>query len=141
MFWPALKMPPLVPIELLVFMPSRAYFMSAVGALWIDTMPCSPAPPPTSEPLVTPLATDPRVSAEKLLTVCAVGSVSSTSRVRLFCVLTFCTSTIGLEPETVTVSSRPPTFSSASTGAVKPAVSVTPSRFTVAKPDSENVTV
>jgi hypothetical protein len=51
------------------------------------------------------------------------------------------TSTIGDSPVTVTVSSRPPTFISASTLAVNEPVSTMPSRFRVAKPGSVNVTV
>ena len=50
------------------------------------------------------------------------------------------TSTIGLSPVTVTVSSRPPTRMSASTVAVKLPVSTMPSRFRLANPGSVNVT-
>ena len=52
-----------------------------------------------------------------------------------------CTSTIGDSPVTVTVSSSAPTFSSASTVAVNVPVSSMPSRRTVLKPVSVNVTV
>src|SRR5262245_11871506 len=51
------------------------------------------------------------------------------------------TSTIGLAPETVIVSSSDPTFISALTVAVKLAGSSSPSRLYVLKPGSVNVTV
>ena len=56
-----------------------------------------------------------------------------------FCT-TFCVSTIGLSPETVIVSSTEPTFMSALTFAVKAEVSSMPSRLTLLKPVSVNVT-
>ena len=49
-------------------------------------------------------------------------------------------STVGASPDTVIVSSTPPTRSSALTVAVNDAVSSMPSRFTVLKPGSVNVT-
>ena len=52
-----------------------------------------------------------------------------------------CVSTIGDSPVTVMVSSSVPTFMSALTCAVKSEVSSMPSRFTVPKPGSVNVTV
>ena len=54
---------------------------------------------------------------------------------------TLCTSTIGVSPVTVIVSSSAPTFRSALTVATKvPAISI-PSRLTVLKPGKVNVTV
>ena len=50
-------------------------------------------------------------------------------------------STNGAAPETVTVSSSPPTFNSAFTVAVNAAGNSRPSRFNVLKPASVNVTV
>ena len=50
-------------------------------------------------------------------------------------------STTGLSPDTVTVSSRDPTVSSAFTVAVKFVVSSRPGRFTVLKPVNVKVTV
>ena len=52
-----------------------------------------------------------------------------------------CTSTIGDSPETVMVSSRPPTDITASTLAVNCADKTTPSRTNVEKPGSVNSTV
>ena len=71
----------------------------------------------------------------------AVGSAwtKSVSSVRTRFAL--CTSTTGVSPVTVTVSVRLPTFMSAFTGVVLPDVSSRPSRFTVAKPVSVNVSV
>ncbi len=57
------------------------------------------------------------------------------------CVTTFCTSTVGDCPVTVTVSSSAPTRISTLTFAVNEAVSSMPSRFTVLKPGRLNVTV
>src|SRR4029434_2376300 len=51
-----------------------------------------------------------------------------------------CTSTTGLSPDTVIVSSTEPSFISASTVAENEPVSSMPSRLTVLKPGSENVT-
>ena len=83
----------------------------------------------------------PGTTATKLASDLAIGSVSRVSAVSTSCCTTFCTSTTGLAPVTVTVSSTPPTDSSTSTVAVKPAFSVIPSRMMVAKPGSVKVTV
>ena len=53
---------------------------------------------------------------------------------------TFCTSTTGLAPVTVTVSCSEPTFSSPFTATVVPSETSRPSRFSVLKPDSVKVT-
>ena len=52
-----------------------------------------------------------------------------------------CVSTMGDSPVTVSVSSSVPTFMSTLIVAVKSDVSSTPSRTTLPKPGSENVTV
>ena len=70
-----------------------------------------------------------------------VGKAWSSSSDTLFCCTTFCTSTSGLLPDTVTVSSRDPTDSSTLIAAAKPPVRMTPSRRSVLKPGSENVRV
>ena len=80
------------------------------------------------------------VSAAKLTKLRSVGSTSITSRDAVAILATFCVSTIGVAPLTVTVSSSPPTFMSALTLAVNEAVSTTSSRRTVAKPGSEKLT-
>jgi hypothetical protein len=68
------------------------------------------------------------------------GTVSSTSRSITRCLVALCTSTSGVSPVTVIVSSRLPTRISASTVAVKEPVSAMPSRLNGAKPASVNVT-
>ncbi len=55
--------------------------------------------------------------------------------------VTFCTSTSGDEPVTVTVSSRAPTVRSALIVAVKPADNSMPSRLTMEKPASVKAAV
>ena len=70
-----------------------------------------------------------------------VGMTSMTSRVITVRVVMFCTSTTGVSPVTVIVSATAPTFRSALTFAVKSDVSSMPSRRTVVKPVSVNVTV
>jgi hypothetical protein len=97
----------------------------------------SPRFPPTSP--TDPVA--PRVIAAKPWNVLPVGRLSSSSWEITCCVRTFCTSTTGLAPVTTTVSSIAPSRISALAGAVKPVVSAMPSRRTVLKPGSENVTV
>jgi len=62
------------------------------------------------------------------------------SRSTIVCTRTLCTSTIGDSPVTVTVSSSAPSRSSALTVATNVPLSSMPSRLTVAKPGSENVT-
>ena len=81
------------------------------------------------------------VIAAKLTKLRSVGSASITSRDAVLFCTTFCTSTIGLSPVTVIVSSTVPTFMSALTFAVNAVVSSIPSRLTVLKPVSVNVTV
>ena len=54
---------------------------------------------------------------------------------------TLCTSMVGVASVTVTVSSSAPTAISASTLAVNPVLSATPSRTSVLKPGSVKVTV
>src|SRR5579864_2627546 len=71
--------------------------------------------------------------------VCAVGTASSTSRGSACSFVFVWTSTTGDPPETVTVSSTAPTFRSALIVAVKFDPSSMPSRLTVAKPGSVNV--
>ena len=70
-----------------------------------------------------------------------VGMASSTSRVSTSALVTDCTSTTGASPETVTVSSRAPTDSSASRFSTKPAGNSCCSTTTVEKPGRVNVMV
>ena len=70
-----------------------------------------------------------------------VGNASSVARDSVVCCRTFCRSTTGVSPETVIVSASSPTFKSALTVAVNPAVSSSPSRFNVLKPGKVKVTV
>ena len=71
----------------------------------------------------------------------ADGIASSTVDEITACDAVFCTSTTGLCPETVIVSSSEPSRISALIAAVKFTGSSTPSRRTVLKPVSVNVTV
>ena len=71
----------------------------------------------------------------------AVGNASYISRSMVSFRATLWTSMIGLASVTVTVSSSAPTASCASTLAVKPVLSSTPSRTSVLKPGSVKVTV
>ena len=57
------------------------------------------------------------------------------------CLVVLCTSTSGASPVTVMVSATLPTFRSAFTVAANEPLSSIPSRFTVVKPVSVNVTV
>jgi hypothetical protein len=94
--------------------------------------------PPTSWLLTTtPGIITPRFTTDLL----PVGIASMMSRVTTRCVTTFCTSTVGVSPVTVIVSSSEPTRRSTLMFAVNDAVSSTPSRRTVLKPCSANVTV
>ena len=70
-----------------------------------------------------------------------VGSASRTSAVITTRCVMLWVSTIGDSPVTVRVSSSVPTFMSTLMVAVKSDVSSTPSRTTLPKPGSENVTV
>src|SRR5438477_8611055 len=69
-----------------------------------------------------------------------VGMDARMSLLTVCCVLALCTSTIGVSPVTVIVSSRVPTLRSALTVATKVPESSMPSRLTVLKPGRENVT-
>ena len=77
----------------------------------------------------------------KTSTLFAVGTVSSISRETVRCCVALDTSTSGVAPVTVMVSSSWLTFSSASMVAVKLVRSSRPSFLTVANPASEKVTV
>ena len=69
-----------------------------------------------------------------------IGSANSISDDTVLICDVFCTSTTGLWPLTVTVSSSAPTFISASIFAAKPDCSSIPSRLIVLNPVSEKVT-
>ena len=69
-----------------------------------------------------------------------LGIAASTSLLTVCCFFALCTSTIGVSPVTVIVSSSAPTFRSALTVATNVPVSSMPSRLTVLKPGSVNVT-
>jgi hypothetical protein len=121
-------------------MPSTITRLSAARLPWTTRfMPVSGTEPPTF--CDTPVTNTPGFMAAKLTKLRSVGSTSITSREAVCFWTTFWVSTIGLAPETVIVSSTEPTFMSALTVAVKAVVSSIPSRLTVLKPVSENVTV
>ena len=69
-----------------------------------------------------------------------VGMAARTSLLTDCWTFALWTSTIGVSPVTVIVSSSAPTFSSALTVATNVPDSSMPSRFTVLKPGNENVT-
>ena len=71
----------------------------------------------------------------------AVGMLWIRSRSSVRCFVMVWTSTIGLSPETVIVSSSAPTFRSALSVETKSAGSTNPSRLTVVNPVSVKVTV
>ena len=100
---------------------------------------CSLVVPPTSRAAPGVVTPGMRTAAPWMLR--AAGSTSSTSRVNTVCFVTLCTSTSGVTPDTVIVSSSVPTLMSALTVAVKFPVNSMPSRFTDAKPASAKVTV
>ncbi len=82
-------------------------------------MPVSGIEPPTF--WRTPVTSTDGVIAAKLTKLRSVGSTSITSREAVAMRATFCVSTIGDSPVTVTVSSSAPTVMSALTSALKPA--------------------
>ena len=71
----------------------------------------------------------------------AAGVFATSSPLRICWRAAFCTSTTGVSPVTVIVSSSAPTFMSALICTVPEPASSMPSRLTVLKPVSENVTV
>ena len=99
----------------------------------------SPLLPPTSWAFGG--STTAGMSAAMPRTLLAVGTVSSSSRDTVRCWVALWTSTSGVAPVTVTVSWSWLTVSSTSTWAVKFVRNSRPSRFRVANPGSENVTV
>ncbi len=86
--------------------------------------------------LLTPTVITPIVDQFFDVGIASIVSLLTTCRLS-----TFWVSTMGLAPETVTVSSSAPTRRSALTVAVNVAGSSIPSRLTVENPGSVNVTV
>ena len=82
----------------------------------------------------------PGISTAVVNCVLEVGIASMTSAPSTRCWAEFWTSTIGEAPVTVIVSWTAPTFMSTFTVAANDPASSMPSRFTVLKPDSANVT-
>ena len=116
-------------------MPSNATLVPRFP--WNEPPTCELYRPPTSARPVNP-----GVRVTRLLTCFVlIGSVESVSSVTAVCRRTFCTSTTGVAPVTVIVSSMPPTDSAESMFAVTPVDSSIASRMTVVKPGRENVTV
>ena len=113
--------------------------MSAERPPWIENgAPPSPCVPPTSCVVAVPTAPGRSEAYAPLRRV--VGTASSVLRAIVCCWMTFCVSTTGAAPETVTVSSSVPTFSSAFTVVVNAVVNSRSSRLTVLKPGKLNVT-
>src|SRR5262249_52258573 len=94
--------------------------------------PLSVRPPET----LTPGSSTPRFCTSR-----PVGTASMTAWSSTCCRVVLCTSTIGVSPVTVSVSSTAPTLRSTLTVAVNAPLNSTPSRLTVLKPGSANVTV
>ena len=106
-----------------------------------------PAPPKTVICGVTwmsvgppPMVTMPGISSAVAAHERAVGMAVSSSLLIVVCRPTLCTSTIGVVPDTVTVSLTPPTARAASICAVNDPLNSMPSRFTWLNPGRENVT-
>ena len=97
-----------------------------------------PARPPTS---CVPDVFTPGTRFMMLWYTRAVGMAPMMSLVSVCWRFTLCTSTIGVSPDTVTVSSTAPTRKSALTVAVNVPVSSMPSRLAVLKPVRMNVTL
>ena len=101
-----------------------------------------PTPPPIDPPLL-PLSPLPLIPGIRDVTAPAFRDVGMAARMSLLtvvCTLALWTSTIGVSPVTVIVSSRAPTFRSPFTVATNAPDSSMPSRLTVLKPGSVNVT-
>ena len=107
-----------------------------------------PAPPNTTMPGTTctsdaaPVATTVLgISVMRPAYARADGIAVMRSVPMVVCLRTFCVSTMGVSPVTVIVSASAPTFRSALMTALNAPASSTPSRLTVLKPVSVNVTV
>jgi hypothetical protein len=101
------------------------------------------AAPPCIDPVIppeSPLVLMPGMIAWMPATFREEGIAVITSRSMICCDRVLCTSTIGDSPVTVMVSSSAPILSSAFTVATKFPDSSMPSRLTVVKPGSANVT-
>ena len=105
------------------------------------SLPRPPAPPNTTMPgtvcaseAAPPAATALGISVIRLLYAREVGNALIMSLFMTVCSRTLWTSTIGVSPVTVTVSSSVPTFISPLTVATKAPVSSMPSRLTVPNP-------
>src|SRR5713101_4970670 len=97
-------------------------------------------PDPPESPPESPVVLIPGISAWMPPAVRDVGIAARTSLLTVCCTFALCTSTIGVSPVTVIVSSNAPTFSSPLTVATNVPDNSMPSRLTVLKPGSENVT-
>jgi hypothetical protein len=97
-------------------------------------------PPPPPIPPESPPVLIPGIRAWIPDALRDVGMAAMMSLLTVCCTRTLWTSTIGVSPVTVIVSSSAPTFRSPLTVATKFPVSSIPSRFTELKPGSENVT-
>ncbi len=100
----------------------------------------APPPVPPVMPPESPLVTIPGMIAMMPVAFLEVGIAEITSLLIVVCTFALWTSTIGVSPVTVIVSASAPTFSSALIVATNVPVNSMPSRFTVLKPVSENVT-
>ena len=99
---------------------------------------CSPFVPPVSTPLVGDTA--PGTNASMLPMLLLVGSAVRVSLLMTATFATLRTSTSGVSPDTVTVSDKVPTRSSALIVATKLGIRSSPSRLNVVNPVSVKVT-
>ena len=114
----------------------------------MPSLPRPPRPPKTIIPVLSctlllppPEITNEGISVAIAANPCATGSDSMSSVFICVCRRVLCTSTIGLSPVTVTVSSSVPTRNSALTVDTKSAGSTRPSRTKVLKPGSLKLTL
>ena len=119
-------------------MPSTSCSASSPPRPWARRPTCSVMrePPTSGVPCRTPGDSTPID-----MTLRETGSVSMTSRVMTCVRDACCTSTCGVSPETVMVSSSAPTFRSALIVMTTSDGTSMPSRTTVLKPVSENVSL
>ncbi len=97
--------------------------------------------PDVDPPTFTPLTMTPGTMLSTTQGSRAVGTASSTSRLKVAPVLTFFVSTTGAAPDTVTVSWTVDTSSLALISAENAVWMTIPSRFTMLNPDRLKVTV
>ena len=130
-----------------MLMPSARIRESEARPPWMEAAPPCIVPPMLPESVfefpMTPAPPDadmPGIRFWTPLTFREEGIAEMMFLSMICCVRALCTSTMGVSPVSVIVSSIPPSFRSAFTVATKFPDSSMPSRFTTLKPASSNVT-